>query len=115
MAEAVDDGASQISETVHQVATLAIVVLIVLVGIGIAVDSPGGLIAYLLVVVPPLLGATIHIVRKERAGTKLSWYQRFTTLLVSGVVMMGLLVAIAVALIAILFTICLGAVMTGQF
>lgn len=116
LAEAVDlTPRHSLQESFFQFATLATLALVVLVGVGMAIHEPGSVIIYLMLVGPPLIGATLHVAHRERRDGKVSWASRFTALIASAVIMASALVAIAVALFVAFFVFCLVAMGTGNF
>ncbi|MGE0757804.1 MAG: hypothetical protein AB7F89_09885 [Pirellulaceae bacterium] len=96
-----------VSETVFAGATLLLVGLAALLGIGIAIDEPGAAVVYALVAAPALLATVIRVqIRKSKVG-HVSWAERFVTLLVSASVVVAILVMLVVASVVALFIYCL--------
>lgn len=83
--------------------------LAILVGIGIAVDSPGGLIPYAVVVVPSLLATLVRGVRDAGPQGELRPQKLLFTLITSSFMTAGVLALLTVAAIGLLFVYCLAA------
>jgi len=80
--------------------------LALLVGIGIAVDSPGGLVPYAIVVVPSLLATLVRGVRDAGPQGELRPQKLLFTLITSSIMTVGILALLAVAAIGLLFLYC---------
>jgi len=77
-----------------------------LVGIGIAVDSPGGLVPYAIVVVPSLLATLVRGVRDAGPQGELRPQRLLFALITSSIMTVGILALLAVAAIGLLFLYC---------
>ena len=102
------------TEPFFAICTLGSLLLLALVGIGIATDEPGALIGYLILVLPPLIGCLLYWLGKRSTGKPLTWAGRFVSLVVSGAVMVGVLSLISVALIVGLFLFFISMVASGN-
>lgn len=100
-------------EWFFRIATFLVLVLLVLVGIGLATEEVGLVIVYALLVTPPLLGALFRIRRRAKQG-HVSWGEKFATLLMSGAIMIGILGVLWIAALGALVAFCFVAIATGN-
>jgi hypothetical protein len=97
------------TEPMFAVGTIGALILLVLIGIGCAVDNQiDTLVGFLIFTVPPLIGSLIYLLRRRTSGGSVTWMERFITLLASAAVTFGLFMLLIFALIAILFVACFG-------
>ena len=95
-------------------ASLLVVLVLILVGIGVGMQSPGLLVVYVVLVIPPLVGAVVRVKRREAQLGSVSWAEKFVTLVVSGSIMIGVLGLVAAALGVALFVMCFAAMAGGR-
>jgi hypothetical protein len=106
-AELVHRPPSALSEWFFGVSTVVILLVVLLVGIGIATDSPGTSMLYGIAVAPALIATIVRTMRKKERGEQVTWATRFVTLILSlavtGVVVYGLIIAAIIATIVACF------------
>jgi hypothetical protein len=90
-------------------ATILLLALLALVGIGIGVQEPGAGILYGILVLPPVVGTVLRIQYRKGRGDRITWADRFGTLALSGAIMVGLVGLIAFVGFIALFIMCFAA------
>lgn len=91
---------------VFAVLTAATVGLIVLVGIGAFFEDATAGIGYFVLVTPALLATGVSALRTQTADGEISWMRAFATLMLSFLITVLVLVALAVAAIIALIALC---------
>ena len=108
MAELVrEPGPSPLTEKFFLALTLACLILLVLVGIGLAQDDPGLLIPYLIAITPAILATVSHSLVKASRGERVTAMQVFLTFLISASVTVLIVVVTFVAAVVALFVYCI--------
>ncbi len=98
---------SPISQWVFGIMTGAVVLLVVLIGMGIAIDQPPQAIVYLVIVLPGLVATGVSMRKSLVASGQVSWQRSFSTLILSFSITMAVLVVLVVAAFVAFFLYCL--------
>ena len=98
-----------ISEWLFAILTLLAIGMVIVVGIGVAMQEWQTGVVYLVLVSIPLAACAVRIqVKKSRQGS-MTWAERFSTLMVTTLVAMGILGGLAVAAAVAFFVWCFAA------
>ena len=95
-------------EAIDWFATITILALVFLIGLGIFIDEPWATIPFAFVMIPGVIGAVLTRARQLRRGVTGFWGSRTVALLSGGITIIVTLVLLVVAAIALLFAICVG-------
>ena len=107
MAEAVGaPGPRDGLERLSAAATLLVAILVVLIAIGLAVDQPGMLIPYGIVIVPALAATVIRATVRRGRGAQVGWGEKLLTFIVSAGIVIFTLCLLAAAALAALVAYC---------
>jgi hypothetical protein len=97
---------SKAVDIVFAVLTAATVGLVVLVGIGAFVEDASAGLGYLVLVTPALLATGVSVLRTQTPDGEISWIRAFATLMLSFLITVLVLVALAVAAVIALIALC---------
>lgn len=100
-------GAMPVSEWFFAISTCLLLGVVLLVGLGLAVDEPGTAILYAIVVSPALLATLIRTQLKRASHGRVSWAEKFATLMISGALTVSIVTVLCVAACVALFVYCL--------
>jgi hypothetical protein len=93
-------------ERFFAIALMLLLFLLVLVGVGVSLQQPGLGVAYVVVVLPPLIATRLRLRRRKAQQGRVTWAERFVTLVLSGLIMLTVLGAIAAAVVIALLAWC---------
>ena len=102
-----------LSELFFRLATVCVLVMLVLVGIGVATEEAGLGIVYVIMVTPPLLGTLLRVRKRRSKVGNVTWSEKFMTLMVSGAIMLGVIGLLWIAAIVALLAFCFVALAGG--
>jgi hypothetical protein len=97
------------SEAFFAVATLLLVGIAVLIGVGLAIEEMGMAIVYAIVAAPAVIATLVRVQYRKRQVGQVSWAEWFVTLVVSASIVIAVLVLLVVASIAALILYCFAA------
>ena len=99
--------ANPVSETFFAISTCLVVGLVLLVGLGLAVDEPGMAMFYAIIVSPALLATLVRSIQKQATHGHVTWGERFATLIISGALTLSLLPVLCLSACPALLISCL--------
>ena len=103
------------SDWFFAVLSLLVAIMIVLCGIGLAIEEPTAAIVFGILVAPPLVATVVRVrIRQQRQG-HVSWAERFLTFFVSSVITVGILGLLLAAAFVAFFVYCLIEINRGGF
>lgn len=114
MAELVPDTPSRMgpAEWLYAAIFAIILVMLGLMGIGIAIDEPAMLIGYFILIGPAIIATLVRVTRKQSTGQRVGWGERLLTFLLSGVLTLALVAVLAIAAFLVFFVYCIYAITT---
>ncbi len=93
-------------EAINWFATITIVVLVFLVGLGVFIDEPWAAVGFAVFMLPGVIGALRMRARQRRRQLTGFWGSRTAALLTGGITIIVTFVLVILAAIALLFAVC---------
>lgn len=114
-AEILPEATVPLSEIFFHILLAVIVGLIVLVGVGLAVENQGWLIPYGVIVAPALLASLTRYLRESSVGSQDRGAKTLLTLIISVALTFGIIGVLLTAAVIALFLFCVYAISGGKF